>query len=119
MNISKITQAIDKLSKDDFFIIFTPFSYYNLDPELALEHILYNVSNQISLKNKPSTVTDIISEEDQEEINEYLYDKLALFVAHEEDDLLEEFVSFEWYNIIYFILFNELKHNNYTCMPPS
>ncbi len=117
MNISKITQAIDKLSKDDFFTIFTPFCHYNLDPELAFEHILYNVSIQINLKNKPSKVTDIISEEDQEEINEFLYD--TLHVAHEEDDLLEEFISFEWYNIIYFILFNELKHNNYTCMPPS
>lgn len=116
MKTSKIKKAINRLSKEDFLEIFTPFSYYNLNIEGAYDHILFNVYGITDFKNTKPKVNEIISIEQQEEISEFLLEKLIDY-ADDFDDLAENFVSFEWYNLMYFVLFEELKDNNYRCIP--
>lgn len=98
-------KKVEKMGKKTFLNLFTPYSYYNSPLEFGTYECVYNMNIGWDKKSIESYIKQMGLMEQQ--ITEVLYDK-SLELSLE----LEDIISFEWLNVVYFFIFDEFEKNS-------
>lgn len=111
--LEDLIEVVNGLEEEEYNEIFTPYSYYNTSFEGALKLMEQNIEDFYMMDEDVEYI-----EENMEDIQQLIFEKHVDWMTDDDWSQVEEdggdsWISFEWYNVLYFFKYGKLRHNHY------